>query len=52
MGELSVYEKADGGGGDLEQLQDVFFRADSDKLRKPQVCFDTSRSLLTQVGLF
>jgi hypothetical protein len=38
MGELTVYEKADGGGGDLEQLQDVFFRADSDKLRKPQVC--------------
>jgi len=43
MGELSVYEKADGGGGDLEQLQDVFFRADSDKLRKPQAREEMTR---------
>jgi hypothetical protein len=43
MGELTVYEKADGGGGDLEQLQDVFFRADSDKLRKPQAREEMTR---------
>lgn len=37
MGELTKYDKADGGGGDLESLQDVFFKADSENLRKPQV---------------
>lgn len=43
MGELTLYEKADGGSGDLEQLQDVFFRADSEKLRQPQAREEMTR---------
>lgn len=35
MGELTKYDKADGGQGDLEQLQDVFFKTDVERLRKP-----------------
>jgi len=43
MGELTKYDKADGGGGDLESLQDVFFKADSEKLRKPEAREDLTR---------
>lgn len=43
MGELTIYDKADGGTGDLNALQDVFFKADSEKLRKPQAREDMTR---------
>ena len=43
MGELTYYDKADGGTGDLEALQEVFFRSDSEKLKKPQAREDLTR---------
>jgi len=43
MGELTAYDKADGGQGDLEQLQEVFFRAEGDRIRKPNVREDQTR---------
>jgi len=43
MGELQFYDKADGGTGDLEALQDVFFRSDAEKLRKPQAREEMTR---------
>lgn len=43
MGELQFYDKADGGTGDLQALQDVFFRSDSEKLRKPQAREEMTR---------
>merc|ERR1719163_1941933 len=43
MGELQFYDKADGGTGDLEQLQEVFFRSDAEKLRKAQAREEMTR---------
>jgi len=43
MGELVYYDKADGGTGDLETLQEVFLRSDSEKLKKPQAREDMTR---------
>ncbi|KAJ1487430.1 hypothetical protein T484DRAFT_1941306 [Baffinella frigidus] len=43
MGELTSYDKADGGQGDLEQLQEFFFRAESEKMRNPAKREDQTR---------
>ncbi|EKX50231.1 hypothetical protein GUITHDRAFT_151256 [Guillardia theta CCMP2712] len=43
MGELSLYERAAGGQQDLEQLQEVYFRAESEKLRNNRVREETTR---------
>ena len=43
MGELTTYDKADGGQGDLEQLEEFFFRAESEALRKPAKREDQTR---------
>jgi len=43
MGELTAYDKADGGQGDLELLQTVFLRAEEERMRKPNVREDQTR---------